>query len=115
MTGYFIEKCSEVLYNLLIGEGNAKERLLQNQTKITLCLSINLPEEVTPKKEKIESVLFAEPADIMGNQILHTSYMNSVCKMRKAKAANVIKDLNELYWAVKYYEEDKEITKKLKQ
>jgi hypothetical protein len=108
LTGYFIEKCSEVIYYLLIGEGTSKERLLKNEIKIQLCLSINLPKEFDQRLEKLESVLYSVPEVRRpdNDQTIYTSFNNSVCKMRKAKASKVIDELYGLYLAVKDYEED---------
>ena len=46
---YFLEKTSNLLYNLLIGPGDAKSRLRENELLIMYTLHLDIPDELNTR------------------------------------------------------------------
>ena len=101
---YFIEKTSILLFYLLIGEGNAKKRLLENRILISIAIDdAQVPETLKPMRDEILKILTTVPAVEENGVILQNSMSRTISKMRNSTASKVITMINQLYDEVKHY------------
>jgi hypothetical protein len=100
---YFLEKTSNLLYNLLIGEGDAKSRLRDNELLVTYVLVLDIPTELRVKQKAISYLLTKKQATKFEGKTIITSYQNSISSIRNVTAAKIIKQINSLYYEVKCY------------
>jgi hypothetical protein len=100
---YFLEKTSNLLYNLLIGEGDAKSRLRDNELLVTYVLVTDIPTELRVKQKAISNLLTKKQATKFEGKTIITSYQNSISSIRNVTAAKIIKQINSLYYEVKCY------------
>jgi hypothetical protein len=100
---YFLEKTSNLLYNLLIGEGDAKSRLRDNELLVTYVLVLDIPTELRVKQKAISNLLTKKQATKFEGKTIITSYQNSISSIRNVTAAKIIKQINSLYYEVKCY------------
>ena len=100
---YFLEKASNLLYNLLIGEGDAKSRLRENELLISYILALDIPDELRTKQKNILTLLSKKEALKFEDKVIVSSFQNSISSMRNATASKIIKQINSLYFEVKCY------------
>jgi hypothetical protein len=101
---YFIEKTSVLVRKLITGQGNAKERLRENEVNLLLCLASPLPDDLKPKRDKILKAL-EKKHEISHNGIVSmTAFQHTLYKMKKETASKIIGDIYDLYSEVVFRE-----------
>ncbi|MGK4568181.1 hypothetical protein [Flavobacterium sp. 3HN19-14] len=94
---YLAKKFSMLIEGLIIGEGNAKERLLENSFLLHSVFGLNFPEELNSQKEKIIKQLSKFPVLVEDDKIIWSSYDRTIQKIRKSTASKIIKEIYNLY------------------
>lgn len=94
---YLLEKYSILIHNLIIGEGNSKERLVLNIKHLYIVFGLEVPPDLQYLKNIILLKLkkFSEIRE--DNKIIVSSYSHSIGKMRKKTASRLIDDIYNLY------------------
>ncbi len=105
----YISKLSDLMYELLVHPGDAKERLLNNETKIKYILSFPVPESIKPIKRRILENLFNEKVSDPNDLIEINDFKFLFNNKRKATAAKIIKDLNSLLSSMKEYKDQTDV------
>lgn len=97
---YFIGKSSSLIHKLCIGQGTAKQRLLECESYIIVMLIASIPDELIPLKEKIHTNLNKKEAIST-----MTSFRHTLIRMRNSTASKIIDDIYTLYSKVLQYQE----------
>lgn len=100
---YFLEKASNLLYNLLVGEGDARSRLRENELLVLFVLHLDIPTELESKQKEILLQLSKKEASKFHEKIIASSFQNSISIMRNSTASKIITQLNALYFETKSY------------
>lgn len=93
---YFIGKSSSVIYKLCVGEGTAKQRLIDCEIDIRRMLHASVPDELISLKEKIRQDLFCNGFRISGETGKY-SIAQSLAGKRNSTASKIIKDIWSLH------------------
>lgn len=99
---YLQEKYSTLIQGLIVGEGNAKERLLENSISLHMVFGLTFPYDLEDRKSKIVKTLSKFPALIENEKIILSSYDRSIMKVRKSTASKIINDIYSLYIELKW-------------
>lgn len=102
---YFLEKTSNLLYDLLIGLGDAKSRLRENENEILFILHLDIPLELKHKQEEIYIMVSKKKESRIGEHLLSSSFQNTLNGMRNSTASKIIKKISSLFHEVKAFEE----------
>lgn len=97
---YFIGKSSSLIYRLCIGEGKAKERLIECEHEIRCVLHAPIPDDLRPLRDQIKDRLFDS-----GVRNGETSINQSMFGKRNSTASKIIKDIYNLHQKVVAYVE----------
>src|SRR6185437_9614334 len=100
---YFLEKTSNLLYNLLVGEGDAKSRLRENEFLVSYILALDIPPELKSKQKDISALLSKREMLKVEDTVILSAYQNSISNMRNSTASKIIKQINSLYFEVKMF------------
>ena len=103
---YFLEKTSNLLYKLLVGKGDARSRLRENESSIMFILNIDVPDEFKKEQKKILKLLSKREAFEIDDKVLATSFQNSISGIRNSTASEIIKKISSLFHSVKCFGED---------
>jgi len=104
---YFIEKCSNLIYNLLVGEGNAKQRLKKCEIDLMFVMHIDLPNEFEKQRIQILKRLCRHEPIISDGKVKIDSFTQTILHMRNSTASKIIADIYNLFQNVKSYQEMK--------
>jgi hypothetical protein len=102
---YFLEKTSNLLYDLLVGKGDAKSRLRENELNIMYILHLDIPSKLKPKQKEIIAKLSKKETLQVDKYIIASSFQHTLSGMRNSTAAEIIKKISSLYHEVKYFDE----------
>src|ERR1700749_400191 len=91
---YFLEKASNLMYNLLIGKGDARSRLRENENMILFVLALNVPEEFTSEQKKILSSVTKKGALQIDDKIIVSAFSNSIARIQNSTASKIIQKLS---------------------
>ncbi|HVX27222.1 MAG TPA: hypothetical protein VHB70_12815 [Parafilimonas sp.] len=105
-TRYFLEKTSNLLYELLIGEGDAKSRLRENESDVSFILNLDVPEKLKGMQREIWQRLTKKEATKFDGKVIVTSYQSTISSMRNSTASKIIAQISSLYSSVKYLSDD---------
>jgi hypothetical protein len=94
---YFLEKASSLLYSLLVGEGDARSRLKQNEMTILFILALPVPEELKLMQKEILTALTKKGETKVGEHVLVSAFQNTITSMRNSTASNIIAKISSLY------------------
>lgn len=97
---YFISKSSCLIYRLCIGEGTAKERLIECEHEIHGMLLAPIPDDLRLLRNQIKDKLFDS-----GVRDGETSLNRSMFGKRNSTASKIIKDIYNLHQKVVDYGE----------
>jgi len=92
---YFIGKSSSLIYRLCVGEGTAKERLIECEHEIHCMLSAPIPDDFRILRDQIKNRLFDS-----GVREGETSLNQSMFGKRNSTASKIIKDIYDLHQKV---------------
>ena len=84
---YFLEKTSNLLYNLLVGEGDAKSRLRENELLVSYILALEIPTEFREKQKHILNLLSKKEALKIEDKIIVSSFQNSISSIKNVTAS----------------------------
>jgi len=101
---YFIEKSSVLIHSLLIGEGTAKQRLVENELQLSFVLALEVPDDLKKIQMRILKTLSRKPALGIGDKITLTSFRHTLIYMRNSTASKIINDLYTLYVRTKWHQ-----------
>lgn len=93
---YLNEKLSTLIYNLLIDEGNSKQRLKNNLLNFHRAFSLKFPCEIESKKTKVIKKLTKFPKVFFADSIVMNEYENTLFKIRNSTASKIISDIYEI-------------------
>jgi len=99
---YFLEKSSYLIYRLTIGEGNAKERLIECENEIYSMLLTPIPDELIALREELHHKLF-DNGRTLRNGKPEESLAKSLQGKRNSSASKMIKDIINLHQKVESY------------
>lgn len=102
---YFLEKTSNLLYDLLIGVGDAKSRLRENEIEILYILHLDIPELLKAKQKELLTTLSKKKVSRVGGHTLTSSFQNTLSSMRNSTASKIIQKISSLYHEVKILDE----------
>ncbi len=101
---YFLEKSSNLIQKLIIGQGTAKQRLLDCEIEFCLAFSIPIPNDLEPIRKKIIQELNQKREIGIGDKIHLTSFQNTLYFMRNACASKIIGEIYDLYREIEFRE-----------
>ncbi len=106
---YYLAKLSDIMYELLIHPGDAKQRLFASEISIKYILSFPVPEQIKPfKKIVVERLLKEEIGDPNESfEICEFKFIFS--GMRLTAVVKIIKELNDLFIAMREYSGEEKI------
>lgn len=86
---YKNEKLYNIVYALLVGEGNSKERLRSQSVHIGLILGEGFPPECQERANELQLILNAKPKIEIG-EFYKSSIDHTISKMNNKQASQVI-------------------------
>ena len=93
---YLNEKLSNLIYYLLIGEENAKQRLKNNLLNFHRAFSLDFPLELETKKLNVIKQLTKFPKVYFADSLVMNEYENTIHKIKNSSASKIIRDIYEL-------------------
>lgn len=99
---YLKEKLSSLVSNLLIGEGNAKERLKSNLVLIYRTFALDFPPQYQKEKEKIIWQLTKFGPNFLEDKMILNEYENTLFKIKNSTASKIIKEIGDINFIIEF-------------
>ena len=90
------------MHNLLVGEGDARARLRENEGLIMFVLHLDVPKQFEPEQKRILKLVTKKEAFQIDDKIVVTAFKNTIFSIRNSTASKVIQQLNGFFHSVRY-------------
>lgn len=87
---------------MLVGEGDAKSRLRENEVDVSFILNLEVPEDLKSMQREIWKRLTKKEATTFEGKVVVTAYQSTISSMRNSTASKIIAQISSLYSLVKH-------------
>lgn len=98
---YFLEKASNLMYDLLIGQGDARNRLRQNELLVLYVLVLDVPNDFIKEQKNILKFVTKKGGLQVDDKIIVTAFQHTISNIRNSTASRIIQRLHSFYYNVK--------------